>query len=121
VLEIHTNMNSCVEEILGFKTCCGAQFIDQNLEILIRNIGSEEITVLSSFDLETTDGITQVRAIAPGKARTVSPGEVIAFYCRMDDAVWTKTRRLFFRDSRGRVHVAVVTHEPQGGPPHGNH
>ncbi len=31
MLEIHPIMNSAVEEIFGFKTCCGLRAFDQNL------------------------------------------------------------------------------------------
>ena len=36
-LFIRPIMNSSVEEIFAFKTCCGMRVFDQNLEILITN------------------------------------------------------------------------------------
>ena len=39
MLEIHIIMNSAVEDILAFKTCCGLKVMDQNLEIHVKNSG----------------------------------------------------------------------------------
>jgi hypothetical protein len=121
VLEIRPIMNSCVEEILGFKTCCGAKFIDLNLEIMIRNKGTVPVTVLGYFDLETADRSARIRAVTPPEPRTILPGDVIAYYCFMDETLWGQARRLVFHDSCGGAHSAVVTHEPQEGTTDGNH
>ncbi len=39
MLEIRFIMNSPVEDILAFKTCCGLKMFDQNLEIQLINQG----------------------------------------------------------------------------------
>ncbi len=52
MLEIRPIMNSAMEEILAFKTCCGLKMFDQNLEILIRNTGNDPVTIPSCFRLE---------------------------------------------------------------------
>ena len=52
MLEIRINMNSEVEEVLAFKTCCNLKMADQNLEILIENKGISPVVVPSYFDLE---------------------------------------------------------------------
>ena len=40
MLNIKCIMNSAVEDILAFKTCCGLKMFDQNLEIHLTNQGT---------------------------------------------------------------------------------
>ena len=56
MLEISAAMNSGVEEIFAFKTCCGARAFDQNLEILIKNRGIDPVVVPSYCDLRGIRG-----------------------------------------------------------------
>src|SRR5512136_979881 len=50
-LFIRPIMNSSVEEIFAFKTCCGMRVFDQNLEIQITNQNDYPVYVQSYFDL----------------------------------------------------------------------
>ena len=56
MLEIRIIMNSSVEDILAFKTCCSLKMFDQNLEIHVANQGTGPVTVPSYFDLEGESG-----------------------------------------------------------------
>jgi hypothetical protein len=101
VLEIRVNMNSEVEDILAFKTCCNLQMADQNLEILIENKGSSPVVIPSYFDLEGEDDPLRIQTLIPSGDQTIPPGEVIAFYCQMDESLWQQSQRLVMFDSDG--------------------
>ena len=60
MLEIRLIMNSAVEDILSFKTCCGLKMFDQNLEIHLINRGPSPVVVPSCFDLETPEGVRRI-------------------------------------------------------------
>jgi len=57
-------MNSAVEDILSFKTCCGLKMFDQNLEIHLINQGRDRV-VPSCCDLETSEGVRRVDHLLP--------------------------------------------------------
>jgi hypothetical protein len=101
VLEVRVNMNSSVEDVLAFKTCCNLKLSDQNLEILIENKGTTPVVVPSYFDLEADDETIRIQTLIPSGDQTIPPGETIAFYCQMDEAVWQKSKRLVMFDSEG--------------------
>ena len=101
MLEIHIIMNSAVEDILSFKTCCSLRMYDQNLEIHVRNGGISDVVVPSWFDLEGEFGSHRVETLVPHGEQRIVPGQTIAFYCYMDEAVWAKARSLVFHDSEG--------------------
>jgi len=101
VLEIRINMNSSVEDVLAFKTCCNLKLSDQNLEILVKNTGATPVVVPSHFDLETADGTLRIQTLIPSGNQTIPPGETIAFYCQMDETLWQKSKRLIMFDKEG--------------------
>ena len=101
MLEIRVNMNSSVEEVLAFKTCCNLKLSDQNLEILVENKGPTPVMVPSYFDLEGDEKPLRIQTLIPSGNQTIPPGETIAFYCQMDEAVWQKSQRLVMFDSQG--------------------
>ena len=99
MLEIRVNMNSSVEDVLAFKTCCNLKLSDQNLEILVKNQGATPLTVPSYFDLESDDGTLRIQTLIPSGNQTIPPGETIAFYCQMDETLWQKSNRLTMFDA----------------------
>jgi hypothetical protein len=100
-LQIQVIMNSAVEDIFGFKTCCGMRVFDQNLEIRITNSGQENVCVPSYFDLHDTHGSERVETLMPHGRIRVAPGDTIAFYCTMDENRWKKATRIVFYDTDG--------------------
>jgi hypothetical protein len=105
VLEIRPIFNSCVEDIFGFKTCCGARAFDQNLELLLTNQGPAPLTVPSHCDLETDRGPERVDYLMPHGPQKIDPGETRAFYCQMDEHRWARATRIVFYDSQGRAYA----------------
>jgi hypothetical protein len=93
-------MNSSVEDVLAFKTCCNLKLSDQNLEILVENKGTTPIVVPSYFDLEGDDETIRIQTLIPSGDQTIPPNETIAFYCQMDETLWHKSKRLVMFDSK---------------------
>ncbi len=114
MLEIRIIMNSPVEDILAFKTCCGLRMWDQNLEILVSNRGERDIVVPSHFDLEGDFGSRRVETLTPHGEKCIKPGEIIAFYCYLDEAIWATARRLVFHDSEGNPYAVAIPEDPAG-------
>jgi len=111
MLEINIIMNSAVEEIFAFKTCCGLKLMDQNLEIHITNTGQIPVTVSSWFDLETEDGSRRIANLTPAGEHRLAPGEMIGLYCYMDEELWNKANSLAFQDLDGKVYPVRIYHE----------
>ena len=108
MLEIRLIMNSAVEDILSFKTCCGLKMFDQNLEIHLTNRGQTPITVPSCFDLETSEGVRRFDHLLPSGDLRIEPGEIKAFYCSMDENLWGKSRGLVFYDQEGHRYPVPI-------------
>lgn len=102
MLEIRAIMNSSVEEIFNFKTCCGLRIFDQNLEILVRNRGTQPVEVPGYFDLQGEFGSYRVDTLIPSGIQRIMPGEIMAFYCTMDEEIWNASKHLVFYDQEGR-------------------
>ncbi|MBW1781699.1 MAG: hypothetical protein JRL30_13270 [Deltaproteobacteria bacterium] len=113
MLEISANMNSEVEEIFAFKTCCGARAFDQNLEILVKNRGRRPIVIPSYFDLRGKHGSCRITTLMPNGDQKIQPGEIKAFYCMMDEVLWREARELVFYDREANVYPVGLEH--QGG------
>jgi hypothetical protein len=111
VLEIRVNMNSSVEDVLAFKTCCNLKLSDQNLEILVENKGTSPIVIPSYFDLEGDNDPLRIQTLIPSGDQTLPPGEVIAFYCQMDETIWAKSKTLVMFDKEGNRYPVEI---PQG-------
>ena len=101
LLKIHCIMNSAVEDILAFKTCCGLKMFDQNLEIHLTNQGDDPLTVPSYCDLETEEGTKRIATLTPAGEHLLQPGELMAFYCCLDETLWDKAKRMTFYDKEG--------------------
>jgi hypothetical protein len=110
MLHIRTIMNSSADEILSFKGCCGIRAMDQNLEIHLENRSSEPVEVPSYVDLELADGVKRIETLLPSGNRRIAPGETIAFYCWMDEALWRRSRNLIAYDTTGRGYKIHIVH-----------
>jgi hypothetical protein len=83
-LHIRAIMNSAVEEIFGFKTCCSVRVFDQNLEFLITNKGKRLIRVPSYCDVEETSGFHRVDTLIPHGEQPVGPSPFTARWTKND-------------------------------------
>ena len=101
MLTVKANINSVVEDILSFKTCCGVRAYDQNLELLVTNQSDQPVEVPSHCDLETASGPHRIRNLMPPGDQPIQPRETIAFYCTMDEELWKQVRRITFYDTQG--------------------
>jgi hypothetical protein len=110
MLEIRAIMNSAVEDIFGFKTCCGFRAYDQNLEIQIKNRGDRPVVVPSHFDLKSEAGKHRVDNLMPQGDQRIEPEEVKAFYCFMDETQWKAARQMVFYDTEGNSYEVDVFH-----------
>lgn len=114
MLKIKVLMNSAVEDIFAFKTCCGARSIDQNLEIHLTNQGREPVNVASRMEMTGADGVERVDCLMPYGVHRIAPHATHAFYCTMDPAKWASVHELAFFDDQGRRHSVLIDHQPQG-------
>ena len=94
-------MNSSVEDVLAFKTCCNLKLSDQNLEILVKNQSTTPMVIPSYFDLEGDEEPLRIQTLIPSGDQTIPPGETIAFYCQMDETLWAKSKTLVMFDTKG--------------------
>lgn len=94
-------MNSSVEEVLSFKTCCNLNLFEQNLEIHVANRGPNPVVVPSYFDLEGDHGAKRIHTLTPPGEHRIDPGETMAFYCCMDENLWKNSRKMIFYDNEG--------------------
>jgi hypothetical protein len=108
MLEIRLIMNSAVEDILSFKTCCGLKMFDQNLEIHLINRGPSPVVVTSCFDLETPEGARRIDNLMPPGDMQIEPGEIKAFYCCMDENLWNKAGKVVFCDREGNRYPVEI-------------
>jgi len=116
MLNIRIIMNSPVEDILAFKTCCSLKMFDQNLEVHVTNRGAAPVTVPSYFDLQGERGFHQrIDTLTPPGEQQIGAGEIIAFYCYMDEALWNRSRRMVFHDSEGNEYPVDIVHEEKEG------
>lgn len=104
-LTIKPIFNSAVDDIFGFKTCCGARAFDQNLELLVTNAGGAPITVPSRCELSGPGGTEMIENLMPYGPRVIAPGETAAFYCTLDEPRWRGVRCIAFFDTAGGRHV----------------
>ena len=97
--------NSAVDDIFGFKTCCGARAFDQNLELLVSNAGDAPVIVPSRCELSGPGGTEMIENLMPYGPRAIAPGETVAFYCTLDEPRWRGVRSIAFFDAAGGRHV----------------
>jgi hypothetical protein len=114
MLEIKAILDSPSGDILAFKTCCGLKAMDQNLELLVKNRGSQPVTVPSHFDLVLPQGSRRIANLMPFGPRRIDPGQTAAFYCTMDPELWRRATACLFYDSQGRSYPLSLHH---GSPP----
>jgi hypothetical protein len=108
MLEIRFIMNSPVEDIFAFKTCCGLKVFDQNLEIHLINRGSIPLVVPSFLDLEIPEGIRRIDHLLPAGDLHIEPGEIKAFYCCLDENLWSRAKKATFYDRQGNRYPVAI-------------
>ena len=108
LLQIRAIMNSSVEDVFAFRTCCSLRVFDQNLEVHITNLGEAPVTVRSYCDLKGEHETLRVDTLMPQGDRFVAPGQTIAFYCTMDEKQWENARQLVFYDTSGNPYAADI-------------
>jgi hypothetical protein len=111
MLKITCIMNSSVEDILAFKTCCGLKLFDQNLEIHLTNLGPSPVRVPSYFDLESEGDTKRIQSLLPQGEHLLQPGDLMAFYCTMDETVWKRAQRVIFYDLEGHQNPVSISAE----------
>lgn len=109
MLKVRAIMNSPMEAILAFRTCCGAAAFDQNLEIQVTNLGALPIEVPSYFDLIDDLGSYRVDTLLPYGVQRIPPGETIAFYCTMDENRWKGARQMVLYDCQGKKYTIDIS------------
>lgn len=110
MLKIRAIMDSPVEDIFAFKTCCGVRAFDQNLEIHVTNQSDRLVEVPSYFDLKGDMGSQRVDTLMPHGEHRIAPGETIGFYCIMDEVQWKAARQLVFYDTEGNSYAVGIAH-----------
>ncbi|MBI5602669.1 MAG: hypothetical protein HY879_04875 [Deltaproteobacteria bacterium] len=103
-------MNSAIEDILAFRTCCSLKMFDQNLEIHITNQGNDPLTIPSYLDLEMEEGTKRIATLTPAGDHRLLPGDLMAFYCSMDETLWDKVRGVTFYDKEGNGYSTPIIH-----------
>jgi hypothetical protein len=104
-------MNSSIEEILAFKTCCSLfRVFDQNLEIHVTNKSDRPVTIVSTFEIVGDQGSVRMDAVTPPGKHQLQPGEIKALYCYMDETVWAASRHMVFHDSDGNQYPVEILH-----------
>ena len=108
MLEIKPIMNSSAQDVLSFKTCCGLNAWDQNLEIHVKNTGNRTVVVPSFFDLEGEAGTKRVDNLMPNGEQRIEPGRFLSFYCFMEEEVWKRAGRIVFYDCEGNRYPVKI-------------
>ncbi len=108
MLEIRVIMNSTVEDVISFK-CCNLH--DQNLEIHLKNTGSEVLEIPNACELVGEEGRYRIEYLYPAGPYRLEPGEVTACYCTLADEVFDRHRRIVFTDTQGRRYEAPLREE----------
>lgn len=111
MLRIRFIMNSAVEEIFSFKSCCGLlRAFDQNLEIQVTNTGHNTIEMPSHFDAQGDQDAQRVHTLLPHGAHRIEPGQIKGFYCFMDETVWRRMTQATFYDRDGNRYMVPIIH-----------
>jgi hypothetical protein len=95
-------MNSSCEDVFAFKTCCGMKVFDLNLEIHVKNQGTKSVSISSRFELYGDAVVTKIENLMPAGPLKVDTGEIKAFYCSMDEALFKSADHALFFDTVGR-------------------
>lgn len=111
MLRITPLMNSSCEEVFGFKTCCGAKTFDQNLEIHLKNTGTETIGVHSRFEIVGAHGTKTIDNLMPQGILKIPPGQIKAFYVYMDQVLWENSSKMKFFDEKGKLYDVAINRE----------
>lgn len=107
-VEIKVLMNSSIEDVLSFK-CCNLH--DQNMEIHLKNLGPESLTVPGMCELvgKSEADRFRIETLFPVGPYTLPPGEVVACYCTLEDETYARYGWIVFHDTKGREHRAPLS------------
>jgi len=112
MVHIRIIMNSAVEDVFNFKTGCCLRLFDQNLEIHVENRRPNPVVIPSYFDLEGEDGdVRRIATLMPAGNQEIAPGDIKAFYCQMDEQLWSRSKSLNFYDDAGNVYPAKINRD----------
>lgn len=100
MIDVKVIMNSCMEEVLGFK-CCGV--LDQNLEMHVHNLSDRPLVILGRCILEKEKEILELNLFPPWQ-QVINPGKAVAFYASVDSVVWRRYETLIVFDRSGGTH-----------------
>ena len=64
----------------------------------------------SYFDLETAEGTKRINTLTPPGEHQLQPGEIMAFYCSMDETLWDKVKGMTFYDKEGNGYSIPIIH-----------
>jgi len=101
MIDVRIIQDSSMEDVLAFKCC---NLLDQNIEIHIRNIGDRPVTIPGYIELENENEKMRCNHLYPPWNRSLSPGEVAAFYCQMDNEIWRRFQTLVILDLNGNAY-----------------
>ncbi|MFA5183360.1 MAG: hypothetical protein WC405_18775 [Syntrophales bacterium] len=112
MVHIRVIMNSAVEEVFNFKTGCCLHLFDQNLEIQVENRRQLPVIIPSYFDLESEDStVRRITTLMPGGNQEIRPGDIKAFYCQMDEQLWSRAKSLTFYDNEGNSYATAINQQ----------
>ena len=107
MIEIKVLMNSAIEEVLSFK-CCNLHGL--NMEIHLKNLDSEPVTVPNVCELLDAEGEKlRINNLYPVGPYTLPPGESLACYSSLPEEMFTRYQWIIFRDTLNREHRAPVS------------
>jgi len=107
MLILRPTIDSPTADIFATK-CCSVRFEDANFELLVTNDGAAPVTVPSVIELEGRFGVRRIDNLMPHGERTIAPGETIAFYTYVDEALWAQATVLVMTDRDGGRHRVAV-------------
>ena len=101
MVKINIIMNSSIEEVLAFK-CCSLP--DLNLEIQVKNLSDRSIVLQNFFFLKTDQKRLKIENVYPPRHQQLSPNDLCALYCSMDEQTFQEYNSLELVDTEGNAY-----------------
>jgi len=98
-------MNTAMEEIYSRKCCA---YHDLNLEIQVKNTGSEPLSVSSHCDFEGNGKTERVENLMPHGVHILEPAGQMSFYCYMDEFRFEQFNKLVMYDEAGNTYQIEI-------------
>ena len=99
-------------DVLAFKTCCGFQLVDQNIEFLLHNRGAAEIEVASYVDVVVAGSVHRIANLMPQGTQRIAAGDSTVFYGYLDEELWNRSPVIKFFDGGGKEILACPCPKP---------